>query len=348
MSPSASSPSFIIVGAGIFGASTAYHLAKAIPSASITLIDRSPFPCPLAASNDYNKIVRADYGDKFYMSLALKSQHQWRTDPLYKQFFHESGMVNIEGTGLGRRMIQNFKDLGVESKAEVVEAEELKKRYPLFWDTDYEEAKDCYINPEVGWAEAASALRAVIAKAVEYGVEYIDGSVSKLLFDDEHDCFGVELKDGQTLEAGKVILATGANTARILADSAPERPELQAGDRIIGAAVVCGMAQLTDEQVDLYRNIPLFLHRVGGVHGETYPPTPEKVIKFTRDISFSNFQPHKASNQSISSPPFDQPNEGQQDVPESLKQEIQTVMTGIWGRQFSDNDMKISSYRICW
>lgn len=41
------------------------------------------------------------------------------------------------------------------------------------------------------------------------------------------------------LEAGKVVLATGANTARILADSAPERQELQAGKRIMEAAVVC-------------------------------------------------------------------------------------------------------------
>ena len=266
MSPSSASPSFIIVGAGIFGASTAYHLSKAIPNAAITLVDRSPYPCPLAASYDYNKIVRADYGDKFYMSLALKSQHEWRTDPLYKQFFHESGMVNIEGTGLGRRMIQNFKDLGVRSKAEVVGPEELRKRYPLFWDTDYTEATDCYVNPEAGWAEAASALKAVIAEAISYGVEYVEGSVSRLLFDDERDCTGVELKDGRTLEAGKVVLATGANTARILADSAPERQELQAGDRIMGAAVVCGMVDLTDEQVEFYKDIPLLLHRVGGVH----------------------------------------------------------------------------------
>ncbi|KAL8897116.1 MAG: hypothetical protein Q9207_007377, partial [Kuettlingeria erythrocarpa] len=347
MSPSAAATSFIIVGAGVFGASTAYHLAKAIPAAAITLIDRSPFPCPLAASYDYNKIVRADYGDKFYMSLALKSQHQWRTDPLYKQFFHESGMVNIEGTGLGRQMVQNFKDLGVDSKAEVVGPEELRKRYPLFWDADYEEAKDCYVNPEAGWAEATSALRAVIAEAVSYGVEFVQGSISRLLFDEERDCIGVELKDGRKLEAGKVVLATGANTARILADSAPERQELQADERIMGAAVVCGMVRLTDEQVELYKEIPLFLHRVNGVNGETYPPTPEKVIKFTRDISFSNFQAHKASGQSISSPPIDRPNEGQTDVPESLKREIQTVMNGIWGRQFSDNEMKISSYRIC-
>ena len=82
--------------------------------------------------------------------------------------------------------------------------------------------------------------------------------------------------------------------------------------------------------------------------GETYPPTPDKILKFTRDISFSNFQQHQASRQNISSPPIDQPNEGQMDVPQSLKREIQIVMEGIWGRQFSDNDMKTSSHRICW
>ena len=270
MSPTTADPTFIIIGAGMFGASTAYHLAKAIPSAAITLIDRSAFPCPLAASYDYNKIVRADYGDKSYMSLALESLKEWRTDPLYKQFFHESGMVNIEGTGLGRRMIHNFKDLGVNSKAEVIEPSELRRRYPLFWDADYKEAKDCYVNPEAGWAEAASALKAIIAEAVRYGVKYVEGNVSALLFSREDDCTGVELVDGRTYEAGKVVLATGANTARLLAGSAPHRKNLQAGDRIMAAAVVTGTVDLTDEQVELYRDIPLFLHRVGGIDGMSF------------------------------------------------------------------------------
>lgn len=65
MSPASTQESYVIVGAGIFGTSTALHLAKAFPSASITLIDRTPFPCPLAASYDYQKVVRADYGNIF-------------------------------------------------------------------------------------------------------------------------------------------------------------------------------------------------------------------------------------------------------------------------------------------
>ena len=267
MSPSAVNPSYIIVGAGVFGSSTAYHLAKALPSASITLIDRSPFPCPLAASYDVNKIVRADYGDKFYMELALKSQHQWRTDPLYSQYFHESGMVNIEGTGLGRRMIQNYVDLGVSTKAAVIGPEELKKRYPLFWDTDYSKAKDCYVNPQSGWAEAASAVKTVIQTAVDDGVEYVEGTVTKLLFDEQGDCFGVELNDGRAIEASNVILSMGAGIAKLIADSAPERPDIQVDDRIIGAAVVTGLVKLTPSQIEEYKDMPLFIHRVGGISG---------------------------------------------------------------------------------
>lgn len=30
---------------------------------------------------------------------------------------------------------------------------------------------------------------------------------------------------------------------------------------------MCGIVQLTDEQVELYKDIPLFPHRVGGVYG---------------------------------------------------------------------------------
>ena len=37
----------------------------------------------------------------------------------------------------------------------------------------------------------------------------------------------------------------------------------------MAAAVVTGTVDLTDEQVDLYEDIPLFLHRVGGVDGRS-------------------------------------------------------------------------------
>ena len=49
--------SYLVVGAGVFGASTALHLSRQKPEAKITLLDRLPFPDPIAASHDINKVV---------------------------------------------------------------------------------------------------------------------------------------------------------------------------------------------------------------------------------------------------------------------------------------------------
>lgn len=60
--------SYIIVGAGVFGTSTALHLKCRHPDAQVTLIDRHAPDAPTrpAASWDWNKVVRADYRDITY------------------------------------------------------------------------------------------------------------------------------------------------------------------------------------------------------------------------------------------------------------------------------------------
>lgn len=60
--------SYIVVGAGVFGTSTALHLKLQYPDADVTLVDRHD-PDALtrpAASWDWNKVVRADYRDLTY------------------------------------------------------------------------------------------------------------------------------------------------------------------------------------------------------------------------------------------------------------------------------------------
>ena len=85
--------SYIIVGAGVFGASTALSLSRHNPAPTVILIDRAPFLCPIAASHDINKIVRSDYTDIFYCKLGLQTLERWREDPLYMQWYHQSGLA---------------------------------------------------------------------------------------------------------------------------------------------------------------------------------------------------------------------------------------------------------------
>lgn len=91
----------LIVGAGIFGTSTAYHLAENRSGLSVTVVDRTPFPPSHAASTDINKIIRQDYTSTFYMRLATEAMNAWATWPELagKGYFHRTGWLNISERG---------------------------------------------------------------------------------------------------------------------------------------------------------------------------------------------------------------------------------------------------------
>jgi len=267
------SSSYLIIGAGVFGASTAHQLAKKYPGTSISLVDRAPYPCPLGASWDWNKVIRADYGDLFYMEKALEAIQMWRDDPLYKPFYHQSGLINIDNTGLGQQMIDNYKKLNIKADPELVSVQDFQKRYDGFFDdTDFEGVNEVFVNEKSGWAEAAKALKALIDATLELGVNYVEREVSTLTFDDAGDCTGVKFFDGQVLTADKIILSTGALTAKVIADSAPDRPELQVGERIVAGAVVTGIVSLSAQEGKKYTEIPVTVHGISSTQGKLAKP----------------------------------------------------------------------------
>lgn len=75
----------IIVGAGVFGVSTAYHLAKS-GYKDITLMDKQPYETNFyesaentadAASSDLSKIIRFSHYNKDYQELAMDAIVEW-------------------------------------------------------------------------------------------------------------------------------------------------------------------------------------------------------------------------------------------------------------------------------
>jgi hypothetical protein len=69
--PHGKQSSVLIIGGGTIGLSTALHLSNRCYK-GITILERGEtIPSAYSAGNDANKIVRADYEDEFYGSLAL-------------------------------------------------------------------------------------------------------------------------------------------------------------------------------------------------------------------------------------------------------------------------------------
>ncbi len=266
---SKSNDTYIIVGAGVLGTSTALHLIQKHPSADVMLIDRTPFPSEVGASWDWNKVIRADYTNPLYMKLALEAMGEWRLNPLYTPFYHESGLAWVDNKDLPRTIIENYARLNASENARLITPDEARSLWRgAHADANYYDATEVFLNESSGWAEATKALTKVIETAVAAGVKYVVADVNKILFDDQGgSAIGVLTEKGDELYAAHIILATGATTAKILADSAPQRKEMQADGRVVAAAICEGMVTLGDEEAEGFRQGPCFLCELGYTQG---------------------------------------------------------------------------------
>lgn len=88
------------------------------------------------------------------------------------------------------------------------------------------------------------------AAAQANGVAYVSGDagwVKKLLYNASGHCIGALTADGQAHLADLIIMCTGANTASLI----------DAKDEIIARSHCVGVIQLTNEEVEKYRSLPI-------------------------------------------------------------------------------------------
>jgi len=335
-------PSVLIVGAGVFGASTAYHLSKQT-DADITLLDRAPFPPAPAASTDINKIIRADYSSRLYSDLAYEAIEDWKT--WLKQFYHQTGwiMLDEEGSDDSEKIRKVFKDQGHDPTSDIALADiERDEKWSYLRGTDVQGFKNAYWNPEAGWCDAAHATAAVTSEAVDRGVKYVCGEVEGLLREGDK-VTGVLTRDDTRHMADKVVLATGAWTSSIMT-ALEDELGLAAKARVEKQAQATGVAvvhyKMSDEEMRQLRDMPVIVY---GGNGEVIPP-PERnqLLKYTNADTFTN-NVTTATGSVISVPP----DQDQHLLPEKLKEATLALMPMRVMPEFA-REKPVDYWRICW
>lgn len=339
--------SVVIVGAGNFGAGTALALAQR--GVQVTLLDTAAFPSPRAASHDINKIVRDDYPDLLYMRMMAKAMPMWRSNDLFKSWYHETGMLRADPSNFAQESMKAYKELNIDNDSEMLPVEEVRKRWNgLFATTDFEGLEKVLYNPSVGFAEADKALAAVVQAGIDLGVEYRVGEMDKLAFALDGQCTGVILKGGETVLADKVLMATGARTEPLLAQSAPDNKKLHSGDRVLATGAISFYAKLHGEKKAKFAPIPVLKNCLKPVKGEGMSILADGTIKFNCDMCFTNYTNFPATGELMSQPPSD-PKYNTWTGPDFVdffKQRAQKTFRGLYGDEVKD--VEIESYRICW
>jgi hypothetical protein len=352
LADSVPSHSYIIVGAGVFGVSTAYYLIQRYPTASVTIVDRDAYDANtrVAASWDWNKVVRADYDDFVYCKMAVEAQDIFKSDPLWKPYFHETGIYWMCRTDYAQDVIRNYEKLGRKADLRAVPIEEARKLYSgLFEEADYTGVKEVLVNKTSGWGAAGDCLKAVTKKAIELGVKYVTAEVTGLQTDSDGRVHGIKTADGKVLTATHTILSTGAFTPKLLARSAQSSgiKALDAGQRIVAGGIATGMHKLDSESYKTFASMPVGMQgysaRTGPFIG-SLPPTPDRELKWWGQTIFTN-RKEVSPGRFISMPP---PKEdyAQWKVSERLKDDIVHASDVFYGKKAAG--WKFEKHRICW
>lgn len=276
-SESSPKPAVVIVGAGAFGLSTAYHLLER-GYTSVTVLDRAEhLPAVDAASTDMNKVVRSSYGDPEYTRLARQAIEGWRND-MWQNCYHECGVLNFGDAYIEQSIIN---DLQHGAKVERLDSPasvraqfplELRKSGRLGTFTSLDASSTNYINHDGGWAEAERAVELLSEHVKKRGVNVLPGKVVKELVKDERgQTKGVRCADDSEYEANVVVLALGSWTASVF-------PSLNLSGRCLATGQSVATIQLTPEEAEEYRKSPVVLDFRTGFY--VFPPTHRNVVKF--------------------------------------------------------------------
>ncbi|KAI3555051.1 hypothetical protein CABS01_11539 [Colletotrichum abscissum] len=325
-------PSILIVGGGVFGTSTAYHLSQR-GYENVTVLDRFDAPSKDSAATDLNKVVRADYPNPLYAKLGMESMQEWK-DPksIFAGMYRESGWV-MAGHGLTRGWLNSAMETAKKAGREGVRfmtAGEMKTRWPALTG-EFPDWTNLW-SPAAGWVPSGQALLRMANAAKSQGVKYIcgeSGHAKKLVLDGNGKCEGVLAADGTLHVADIVVLSTGANTATLV-DAKKEV--------VAQTSVICVM-KLEPHEIERYKDMPIIDDFEQGI---IFPPDENGLIKLCSCRCLTNYRNRYVPGASILHSLGDYPDDG---CPKEVEDEMRTFVREIIPELA---DRPFISSKMCW
>lgn len=334
----------LIVGAGTFGLSAAWHLARRGYS-NITAIDRYESPSKDSAGYDLNKIFRTEYADPLYSKLAHQSRRAWLEEGTLKGCYHETGYI-FSVCGQNQKSVKNFQDAVDNSVRNGVVFEKLDRPEDFrakaaVMDGPMEGWRGVF-NPKAGWTHSHDALKAVYEDCLRLGVTFVfgaPGAAKSLIQTQSGMVSGIISEDGTHYYADKVILACGAWLDSII----------DTKGQILAKCWCLVHIKLSQEEAEQWRNMPVINNRELGylfepdIAGRRLKVAPHGV-GYTRYVT-----PGRSVPRSQNDYPSDGiPTEDKELVRELLRQCLPTLAERpfIYSRMCWDSDTPDAHFRI--
>ena len=203
---------FLIIGAGIFGVTTAVELCKR--KYSVAVLNPGKIPHPLAESTDISKIIRMEYGtDIEYMQMVEESLPVWRewNDLFNEQLYHEVGFLllsknNFENDPLSFEAASFSNLIKKGYKPQRLTQQDIQKFYPAI---NAEKYADGFYHSIGGYAESGKLVERLADYAKQSGCEIFEEQAANEILISNQKAIGIKTKEGKTFNAGHLIVCAG-------------------------------------------------------------------------------------------------------------------------------------------
>jgi monomeric sarcosine oxidase len=165
-----------VVGAGVFGAWTAWHLRRR--GLAVALVEAHGAGHSRASSGGETRVIRMGYGaHEIYTRWSVRSLELWKelAARAHDRLFHETGVLWMarESDPLSVSTAETLQRLGVAH--ERVDRAELERRWPQI---DFGPIPWALYEPGSGVLMARRAVQRVVADAIADGVAYVRAAVA--------------------------------------------------------------------------------------------------------------------------------------------------------------------------
>jgi sarcosine oxidase len=208
-----------VVGAGVFGAWTAWHLAKR--GQRVILLDAYGPAHARASSGGESRIIRMGYGaDELYTRWSMQSLVQWKElfNATSKALFLETRVLWLanENDERLKQTISTLRRCAVPM--EELDRAAIAKRFPQI---GLEDVKFGVLETTSGVLLARRAVAAVVADAEQRGVDYRLAQVAAPRGTGKLS--SIKTSDGKKISAGQYVFACGAWLGKVFPEILSKR-----------------------------------------------------------------------------------------------------------------------------
>src|SRR6266852_5277741 len=195
-----------VIGAGVFGAWTAWHLAKR--GQRVVLIDAYGPSHSRASSGGESRIIRMGYGaDELYTLWAQQSLEQWKSFFVASKvpLFHETGVLWLGGEDDSQLRRTSATLRRCKVPFDEFDRASLETKYP---QVSFEDVKTGIFEPHSGVLIARRAVATVVEDALRLSVQYCSAQILKPTGSGRLE--QVVTSQGERISAEQFVFACGA------------------------------------------------------------------------------------------------------------------------------------------